>query len=135
MARKNYRDLEAWKVSIEMVECVYHLTKVFPAEERYGLMSQMRRAAVSVPSNIAEGSGRTNRKEFLAFLSIARGSLRELETQLTITVRLKFISRDLALPLWDLCQRIGQMLPRLMQSLRRDSGSQNVQRPTPNGSL
>jgi len=116
MPKKTYRDLEVWKTAIDMAESVYRLTTGFPPDERDGLTQQIRRAAVSVASNIAEGSGRTSRKEFLSFLSIARGSLREVETQLTLAVRLGLLTRDQALPAWDLCQRIGQMLPKLMHS-------------------
>jgi four helix bundle protein len=77
-----------------LVRAVYEITREFPAEETYGLASQLRRAAVSVPSNLAEGAGRDGRKEFLRFLSIARGSLSELETQLLIAVDLGYLPRE-----------------------------------------
>jgi len=77
---KTHKDLEVWKISIEMVTNIYKITRIFPKEEIYGLTNQMRRAAVSVPSNIAEGSGRNSNKEFVQFLYYAVGSLSELET-------------------------------------------------------
>ena len=78
MTVKNYQDLIGWQKAMDLVEVVYHLTKRFPSEELYGLTSQVRRAAVSVPSNIAEGQGRNSTNEFARFLSIAHGSLREV---------------------------------------------------------
>lgn len=118
---RTYRDLEVWQVAIDMVEAVYLLTRTFPDDERFVLVPQMRRCVISVASNIAEGAGRTGQKEFLSFLSIARESLRELETQLTIAVRLKLTPRESAIPIWDLLQRIAQMLPKLMGAIRRTS--------------
>lgn len=88
----SFKDLEVWKRGIDLVEDVYCLTAKFPANEQFGLVSQMRRAAVSIPSNIAEGQGRKNAKEFIQFLYIAKGSLAEIETQLIICERLKFIA-------------------------------------------
>ena len=88
----SFKDLEVWKRGIDLVEDVYSLTAKFPANEQFGLVSQMRRAAVSIPSNIAEGQGRKNTKEFIQFLYIAKGSLAEIETQLIICERLKFIA-------------------------------------------
>ncbi len=85
--RPHYR-LEAWKEAMALVKMVYERTRGFPREELYGLTNQIRRAAVSVPSNIAEGAARTSKKEFVQFLSVARGSLSELETQLLISVDL-----------------------------------------------
>lgn len=87
MARKHH-DLLAWQEAIRLVEYAYRFTQHFPREEVYGLRSQIRRAAVSVPSNIAEGAGRSGRKEFMQFLFIARGSLCELETQVIIAKNL-----------------------------------------------
>jgi len=88
---KTHKDLEVWKKSIEMVTKIYNLTGNFPKEELYGLTNQMRRAAVSVPSNIAEGSGRNSSKEFVQFLYYATGSLSELETQLIIAHELGYL--------------------------------------------
>ena len=85
---RSYKDLVAWQKSMDLVTAVYRISQGFPKEAIFGLVSQIRRAAVSVPSNIAEGHARTSRKEFLYFLSNARGSLAELETQLTIAHQL-----------------------------------------------
>jgi len=90
MKIKNYKDLNIWKRSIELVEEIYKLTKSFPKEELYGLTSQMRRAAVSIPSNVAEGFTRFHNKEYKQFLYIALGSCSELSTQITIASRLKY---------------------------------------------
>ena len=88
---KPHEKLDAWRISMDLAKAVYDLTAKFPGEERYGLSQQMRRAAVSIPSNIAEGSGRNHVKEYLQFIGIARGSLAELETQLKLAVMLKFV--------------------------------------------
>ncbi len=88
----SYRDLDVWKQSRLLVKSVYQLSKTFPKEEQFGLTNQLRRAAISVPSNIAEGSGRNHSKDSIQFFFIARGSLYEIETQLTIASDLEFIS-------------------------------------------
>lgn len=93
MSRPHYK-LEAWKSAMALVSGVYQITRSFPKEEIYGLTAQMRRAAVSIPSNIAEGAARTGHKEFAQFLSIAKGSLSELETQLLISAELGFLDRS-----------------------------------------
>jgi four helix bundle protein len=85
---QSYRDLQVWQKSMELTESVYHLTRSFPREEMFGLTSQLRRCAVSIPSNIAEGQGRLNTREFRQFLGIARGSVWEVQTQLEIARRL-----------------------------------------------
>lgn len=119
MGVKSYRDLLVWQRAMLLVEETYRLTNNFPSNEEFGLKSQMRRAAVSVPSNIAEGQSRNYAKEFLQFLHIAMGSLSELETQLELAVRLKIAStastRDGSL----LCQEIGKMLHGLANAIRR----------------
>lgn len=89
---KTHKDLDVWNKSIDLVEDIYKLTKEFPKEELYGLTNQLRRASVSISSNIAEGAARNSNKEFIQFLYVALGSLSEVETQLIIAVRLKFIS-------------------------------------------
>lgn len=90
----NYKEFKVWKRSIALNVLIYEYTRSFPIEEKFGLVSQMRRSAVSIPSNIAEGSGRRTDKEFVHFLSIAHGSICELETQLFISLELQFISRE-----------------------------------------
>jgi four helix bundle protein len=87
-------DLDAWKEAIKLVKLVYKTTQSFPKEELYCLVTQMRRAAISIPSNIAEGAARTSPKEFARFISIARGSLSELETQILISVELGYIEKN-----------------------------------------
>lgn len=87
---KTHKDLEIWQKGIELVENIYKLTSLFPKEENYGLISQMRRAAVSYPSNIAEGAARSSRKEFIQFVYISLGTLSELETQVIISLRLGY---------------------------------------------
>lgn len=89
----NHKDLEVWKKSIELSKNIYVLTKVFPREEIYGLTSQIRRSAVSIPSNIAEGSARNSDKEFIRFLHISLGSLAELETQLIISKEIGYLEK------------------------------------------
>src|SRR6266704_3485421 len=90
----HYRDLIAWQKSMDLVEDVYRLTRVFPREELYGLTNQLRRAAVSIPSNIAEGQTRSHVKEFLQFLSMAQGSLAEVQTQIELAGRLRYLSPE-----------------------------------------
>ena len=93
MARP-HENLEAWRQSMALVKLIYATTRSFPKEKLFGLTSQMRRAAVSIPSNIAEGAARSSRREFAQFLNIAKGSLSELETQLLISVDLGYLSRN-----------------------------------------
>jgi four helix bundle protein len=89
---QKYTELDVWKQAKDLASCIYHLTASFPKEEQFGIISQMRRCVVSVPSNIAEGCGRQHIKETIHFLSIARGSLYELETQIYISKDLNFIN-------------------------------------------
>ena len=116
---KSYRELDVWQVAMELAEQVHSATKDFPREETFGLKSQIRRAAYSVPSNIAEGFGRGHTKEFIQFLNTANGSLCETETQLTLAVKFEYISRDEALKIWELTQRIGMMLTKLKKALKK----------------
>jgi len=117
-APKSYRDLEVWKKSIELAETVYRLSSLFPSEEKFGLTSQIRRAATSVPANIAEGAERHGTGEFLQFLGIASGSLAEVETFLTLAERLGMAtSAQTARPL-EQAAEVGRMLNGLKRSLR-----------------
>ena len=102
-----------------LVEGVYARSACMPDSERFGLVSQMRRAAVSVPSNIAEGYGRARRREYVRSLTTARGSLCELETQITLAARLNLIERESAAELWQLCQRVNAMLTAQIAALRK----------------
>jgi four helix bundle protein len=113
---KSHKDLTVYKTSIDLVAAVYNLTKNFPVEERFGLTSQLRRAAVSIPSNIAEGAARNSKKEFIRFLYISLGSLAEVETQMEIAGRLKFISENNELEEQSIY--IRRMLLKLIQSLK-----------------
>ena len=119
MKVRNYRQLTVWTMSMDLAESIYALSAKLPAEERFGLVSQIRRAAVSIPSNIAEGAGRFGRKEFLQHLAIARGSLMELETQLALSVRLKMVPRESAVTVWDRCEDVARLLNALISSLRK----------------
>jgi four helix bundle protein len=120
---RSYKDLVAWKKSMDLVTAVYRASQGFPKEEIFGLVSQIRRAAVSVPSNIAEGHARTSRKEFQYFLSNARGSLAELETQLTIAHQLAYIDETGINQLLDRLGEVGRILNGLLASLKRSSKS------------
>ena len=91
---KSHKDLDLWKKSIDLVTSIYRITKEYPKDETYGLINQIRRSAVSIPSNISEGAARKSTKEFVRFLYIALGSVAELETQLIISGRLAYISED-----------------------------------------
>ena len=119
---KSYRDLKVWIDAMTLVEGCYRFTKVFPRDEMYGLTSQIRRASVSVPANIAEGYGRDNTGSYIQFLKIAQGSLKELETHLLLSQRLKFASFDIAEQLLGQADSIGRMLRALVRSLQTSEG-------------
>lgn len=119
MPVKSYRDLKVWQASMILVEQVYHLTQNFPAEEKFGLTSQMRRVAVSVPSNIAEGHAKASTREFLRHLSIALGSLAELETQLFLAERLRYIHQTHLDPILAQADEVGKMLRGLQKALEK----------------
>lgn len=115
---KTHKDLEVWKRSLDLVEKVYSMTRSFPKEEVYGLTLQMRRSAVSVPSNIAEGAARGSKKEFIQFLYIALGSLEELETQIILACRVGLTSdRSLS----SVIDEVRKMLFGLLKFLKRNS--------------
>lgn len=123
MTIKSYRDLRVWQEGMDLVVRVYELTEKFPAKEVYGLASQMRRAAVSIPSNIAEGHTRESSKEYLYHLSVAQASLAELETQVEIAFRLGYCAgeqRDLLLKETVL---LGKQLYALRNALQRKVGN------------
>ena len=121
---RSYKDLVAWQKSMDLVTAVYRASQGFPKEEIFGLVSQIRRSAVSVPSNIAEGHARTSRKEFQYFLSNARGSLAELETQLTIAHQLAYIDETGINQLLDRLEEVGRILNGLLTALKRSSKSE-----------
>ncbi|HSE48839.1 MAG TPA: four helix bundle protein [Terriglobales bacterium] len=113
----SYRDLKAWQKAIELVVHIYELTGPFPKHELYGLTSQMRRAAVSIASNVAEGKGRSSDRDFVHFLTHSRGSVLELETQLIISARLNLISPKQLQEAEKKAQEVGRILNGLIQSL------------------
>lgn len=114
---KDYSDLEVWKLSMDLAETVYGLMAALPNEEKYSLCDQIKRAAVSIPSNIAEGNGRISIKEYVRFLSIARGSKCELETQLLLCVRLNYLSENQIEPAMLMSASVGKMLNNLINAL------------------
>jgi four helix bundle protein len=117
MTVQHYRDLEVWKVAMELAEKCYHETRTFPKDEMYGLICQIRRAAVSVPANIAEGQGRYHTREFLHHLSVSRGSLKEVETHLILSQRVGLLSQAALEPLLELSDRVSRMLSALRKAL------------------
>jgi four helix bundle protein len=117
MVKHNYRELEVWKRSRELVKEIYKLVAQFPASELYGLSQQMRRSAISVPSNIAEGSAYCSEKNFGRHLSISLGSLYELETQVLLGVDLKLISEKHAEPLAEQIIVLQRMVAKLRQKI------------------
>ena len=116
MTRPHY-NLQAWKASMALVKSVYQETLRFPHEEIYGLTAQVRRAAISIPSNLAEGAARTGRKEFAQFLSIAKGSLSELETQLLISAELGYLDAKHAI--FDRVEEVSALLSGLHRSITK----------------
>jgi four helix bundle protein len=118
MAGGSFRELVAWQKAMELVLDVYRATKALPKEEVYGLTSQMRRAAVSIPSNVAEGQGRKTPRNFKNFLSISLGSLKELETQVLIAQGLSFFNDQTTASLCALIERVGRLINGLYNSLQ-----------------
>ena len=117
MKLSDFRELKVWQKAIELTVEVYSIVKLLPNEEKFALSDQMRRAAVSIPSNIAEGQGRDTMKEFIRFLSVARGSLRELSTQLEICERVQYLEQSQTAKAKDLIEEIDKMLNALSKSL------------------
>jgi len=127
MPGKDYRKLIVWQKAMDLVVSVYRTSASFPKEEMYGLTAQMRRAAVSIPSNIAEGQGRDTAADFLRFLSIARGSVKEVETQVLIAHRLGYINQDQEAQLTGLTDELSRLLTGLKASL----STKETQKPPP----
>jgi len=115
---RSYRELTAWQRAMDFAENVYVITRTWPREELYGLTGQLRRAAASVPSNIAEGQGRESDKDFLRFLAIAKGSLHEAETQIMLGERLDYHRTETTHALLQQSAEVGRLLNGLMKSLR-----------------
>lgn len=120
---RSYKDLVVWQKSMDLVTTAYRLTAKFPKDELFGLTSQARRAAVSIPSNIAEGQARLSEKEFRHFLGNARGSLMELETQLQVAENLGYLSHEETGSILQPCAEVGRVLNGLLASVSRQSGS------------
>ncbi len=118
MAVRHVRELEAWQLAMQLVKAIYLATKTWPRDEIYGLTSQIRRAAVAIPSNVAEGQGRNSPRDFVRFLSIAYGSLMEVQTQTLIAQDLGYVSPDASKDLMELQDRVARILNGLMRSLR-----------------
>lgn len=115
---EDYRDLIVWKRSMELVRAVYALTKQLPKEEIFALSNQLRRAVVSIPSNIAEGYGRNSKQDYLRFLNIARGSKNEVETQLQICQMLDYLKQEDLADTLAVCTEVGKMLNALICSVQ-----------------
>jgi len=134
----SYKDLVAWQQAMELVEWIYQASACWPRSELYGLVSQVRRAAVSVVSNIAEGQGRSSSGEFLQFLGNAKGSLLETETQILLGQRLKYLNDEEAQKILDKIDRVSRLLFGFMQSLKKSEKPQTknhkpkTQREKPN---
>src|SRR5208282_2105738 len=127
---KSFRDLDVWHLSVELAETVYRVTARFPKSELFALTAQMRRAAVSIPSNIAEGRARDSSREFLHFLAISRGSLAELDTQLELAIRLDYTDSELHSARFQ-TELLGKKLNRLQCSIRDRLLTPNPQSPNP----
>ena len=120
MAATNHKDLIVWQKSMDLVVEVYNITKLLPKFETYGLSDQMRRAAVSIPSNIAEGKGRNSSREFVRFLKISRGSYSELDTQLQICLRLGYVNESDLKNVFNLADEVGKMLSGMIRKMDID---------------
>ena len=116
-AIKSYRDLVVWQTGIDLTVSCYEVTREFPRDELYGLTSQIRRAATSIPANIAEGHGRDSTGQFVQFLRIAQGSVKELETHLIVAQRVNLMVAERAAQLLATCDELGRMLRSLIRTL------------------
>jgi carbamoyl-phosphate synthase large subunit len=119
MSASHFRELEVWQLAMQLAKETYSLTSTFPREERYGLASQLQRAAVSIPSNIAEGNARSSTRDYARFVSMSLGSAAELQTQLLLSGELGLGDKNQCNNVIDICERVGQMLLRLHQALVR----------------
>lgn len=117
MAARHYQELIVWQKAMELVVLIYQTTTSFPREEQFGLTIQLREAAISIPSNIAEGQGRNTRGDFLHFLAVARGSLQEVETQIIIAERLHYITADKREGFFVLSSEVGRLINGLSNSI------------------
>ena len=118
MDLKSYRDFTVWQKSMDLATEIYRVVKLLPKAETYALSDQMRRSAVSIPSNIAEGQGRNSKREFINFLGFASGSHRELETQLQLCVKVGYMTEEEIFSAMNLCEEVGKMLSTLRKKLK-----------------
>ena len=118
---RSYRDLRVWKEAMDLAEAACRSTSVFPKQEMYGFTSQVRRAAASVPANIAEGYGRESKGNYIQFLRIAQGSVKELETHLLLAVRIDLIGESAVQPIMVRCDTVGKMLHGLIRSVENSN--------------
>jgi four helix bundle protein len=125
MSQSSYKDLIAWKRSMELVAAIYDATDRFPSHEQYGLVSQLRRAAVSVPSNIAEGKCHYSNRDFVRFLRHARGSLAEIETQVLIAQQRAYLSDATVMKLAERLDELGRILSGLIRSLKTSEATED----------
>jgi four helix bundle protein len=114
---RNYRDLIVWQKAFKLALLIYDVTSRFPSDEKYGLTRQLRRTAVSVPSNIAEGEGRKSKREFRHYLFIALGSLKEAETQILISESLGYLNKNSGAKLMEAASEVGRLMNGLLKSL------------------
>jgi len=127
MTQNGYKDLIAWQKGMDLVATIYDATQTFPSHEQFGLTSQLRRAAVSVPSNIAEGKAHYSNRDFVRFLRHARGSLAEIETQVLIAQQRKYLNTETATNLSQKIDELGRILSGLINSLRdQDSAAKRL---------
>ena len=126
---RDFRDLIVWQKAMDLAEAVYKVTKDFPRDEQFGLTSQIRRAVVSVASNIAEGQGRTSGNEFLHHLSIARGSLCEVQTQIMLAARFSYVNRGDCQTVLAQADEVGRLLRGLSRTIDTGAGANRARRP------
>jgi four helix bundle protein len=119
---RSYRDLRVWQLGMDLAVACYETTKTFPKEELFGMTSQVRRAAASIPANIAEGHGRGSRKEYRQFLRIAQASLRELETHILLSTRVGLLTEQSSNKLLPMADQLGRMLQALQNALKLPPG-------------
>jgi four helix bundle protein len=124
----SYRDLKVWQQGMELAKVCYELTRGFSRDELFGMTSQIRRSATSIPANIAEGNGRENRGDYIHSLRIAQGSLKELETHLLLSEQIGLTSSETTTPILDRCEALGKMLRALIRSLQKGSDQRSPSR-------
>ena len=124
---RSYRDLLAWQEGMNLAEQCYHLTRDYPKAELYGMTSQIRRASASIPANIAEGNGREMTQDYIRFLRIAQGSLKELETHLLLSARVGLTNQQTIQPLLMKCQQVGKLIRGLIRSLQEKKRREKLQ--------